>query len=35
AGYTQRFGLVYVDFASGRRIAKDSARAYGRIIAGH
>ena len=28
AGYSQRFGLVYVDYATGRRIPKDSAAWY-------
>jgi beta-glucosidase len=33
AGYTQRWGIVYVDFASQRRIPKDSARWYRDVIA--
>jgi beta-glucosidase len=32
-GYTRRFGLIYVDFASQRRTLKDSAEWYGRLIA--
>jgi beta-glucosidase len=32
-GYTRRFGLVHVDFASQRRTLKDSATWYGRLIA--
>ncbi len=32
-GYTQRFGLVYVDFATQRRIPKDSYRFYRKVIA--
>jgi beta-glucosidase len=32
-GYTRRFGLVHVDFASQRRTLKDSADWYGRLIA--
>jgi beta-glucosidase len=32
-GYTRRFGLVHVDFASQRRTLKDSAGWYGRLIA--
>jgi beta-glucosidase len=32
-GYTQRFGLVYVDYEDQRRIAKDSAHWYSRVIA--
>lgn len=31
-GYTQRFGLVYVDYRSGERILKDSAKWYRRMI---
>ena len=31
-GYKQRFGIVYVDFASQRRIVKDSAFWYQKII---
>ena len=31
-GYTPRFGLVYVDYATGRRTVKDSAWEYKRII---
>ena len=34
-GYSQRFGLVYVDYASQRRILKDSARWYADFIARH
>ena len=30
-GYTQRFGLVYVDYATQQRIPKDSARFWGRL----
>lgn len=30
-GYTQRFGLVYVDFRDQRRILKDSAKWYGEV----
>jgi len=33
-GYTRRFGLVYVDYATQRRIPKDSARWYQRLITG-
>ncbi len=32
-GYTRRFGLVHVDYASQRRTPKDSARWYQRLIA--
>jgi beta-glucosidase len=32
-GYTRRFGLVHVDFATQRRTLKDSASWYGRLIA--
>jgi beta-glucosidase len=30
-GYAQRFGLVYVDFASLRRVVKDSGHWYGAL----
>ena len=32
-GYTQRWGIVYVDFANQRRIQKDSAKWYRGVIA--
>jgi beta-glucosidase len=32
-GYSQRFGLVFVDFGTQRRILKDSARFYAEVIA--
>jgi beta-glucosidase len=32
-GYTRRFGLVHVDFATQQRTLKDSATWYGRLIA--
>lgn len=32
-GYAPRFGLVYVDYATGRRIPKDSAAWYARLAA--
>ena len=32
-GYTRRFGIVYVDYASGQRILKDSAHWYRQVIA--
>jgi beta-glucosidase len=31
-GYSQRFGIVYVDFPTGRRLVKDSAYWYRRMI---
>ncbi|MFP4165506.1 MAG: GH1 family beta-glucosidase [Chitinispirillaceae bacterium] len=31
-GYKHRFGLVYVDFETGERIVKDSARYYSEVI---
>jgi beta-glucosidase len=34
-GYRPRFGLVYVDFATQRRVLKDSGAAYADIIAAH
>lgn len=33
AGYTQRFGLIYVDFPGGRWMVKDSGRWFARTIA--
>ena len=33
AGYSQRFGIVYVDYPTGRRIVKDSAHWYKEVIA--
>jgi beta-glucosidase len=32
-GYTQRFGMVYIDFPTQRRFVKDSAKWYSRIAA--
>jgi beta-glucosidase len=32
-GYTKRFGIVYVDTATQRRIPKSSARWFQRVIA--
>jgi beta-glucosidase len=32
-GYSKRFGLVYVDYATPRRIVKDSGEWYARVIA--
>jgi beta-glucosidase len=31
-GYSQRFGLVYIDYPTGKRIPKDSARWYQEVI---
>ncbi len=31
-GYTKRFGMYFVDYPSGRRIPKESAKWYGRVI---
>lgn len=31
-GYLERFGLVYVDYSTGTRIPKDSARWYARVM---
>jgi beta-glucosidase len=31
-GYRQRFGLVYVDYPTQKRILKDSAEWYGQVI---
>ena len=32
SGYGDRFGLVYVDFPTGRRLPKDSFRWYRKLI---
>ena len=32
-GYKERFGLIYVDYATGRRIPKDSYHWYAKVIA--
>lgn len=32
AGYAERFGIVYVDYPTQRRILKDSARFYAKVI---
>lgn len=32
-GYSQRWGLIYVDYHSQRRVLKDSARWYRDVIA--
>ena len=32
AGYSQRFGLVYVDYATKKRLPKDSAYFYQQVI---
>ena len=34
-GYSHRFGIVYVDYATGSRVPKDSARWYREVIARH
>ena len=31
-GYAERFGIVYVDFETQKRILKDSAYWYGEVI---
>jgi beta-glucosidase len=31
-GYAQRFGLVYVDFETKKRIMKDSGRWFAKVI---
>ncbi len=33
AGYSQRFGIVYVEYPTGKRILKDSALWYKEVIA--
>ena len=30
-GYGERFGLIYIDYPTGRRIPKDSFRWYGQV----
>jgi hypothetical protein len=32
SGYTRRFGILYVDYATGRRIHKSSAHWYSRLV---
>jgi beta-glucosidase len=32
-GYSKRFGVIYVDYATQRRVMKDSAHWYARVIA--
>jgi beta-glucosidase len=32
-GYGKRFGIIYVDYATQRRVIKDSGRWYARVIA--
>jgi beta-glucosidase len=32
-GYSKRFGIVHVDFATQKRTPKDSARFYAQVIA--
>ena len=34
-GYSRRFGIVHVDYATQQRIAGDSARYYQRVVASH
>jgi beta-glucosidase len=34
-GYTRRFGIVYVDYATQRRVPKDSAYFFRDTIAGY
>ena len=34
-GYRERFGLIYVDYATGERIPKDSYHWYAQVIAAH
>ena len=32
-GYSKRFGLIYVDYATQRRVIKDSGQWYAQVIA--
>ena len=32
SGYTERFGLVFIDYPTGRRIPKDSFRWYKKVV---
>ena len=34
-GYSKRFGIVYVDYATQRRIPKDSAQWYRTLLGAH
>jgi len=34
-GFSKRFGIVHVNFATQQRTPKDSAHYYARVIAGH
>ena len=34
-GFSKRFGIVHVNFATQERTPKDSARYYARVIASH
>jgi beta-glucosidase len=34
-GYSKRFGIVHIDFATQQRTPKESAAAYSRVIATH
>ena len=34
-GYSRRFGIVHVDYATQQRTRRDSARYYQRVVASH
>ena len=34
-GFSQRFGLVHVDFGNGKRTIKESGRWFGQVAAGN